>query len=432
MIDQRDRLQANFSGELTEIQSRVSEYDDFLVQVEGATEQADGGLKVITPAAPASEPVAPSPKKDALLGLTAGLVIGLILMATIDFIDDRVRDSDDLERALPDEPLFGEIPTLAALGATPVLDGFNESEHDDVNAGVESYRSLATSLEFANIDDPVRILQVTSPVAGEGKSTTAANLAVAFAATGIRVALVDLDLRRPSLHKYFEVANDHGVTSYIVGRSSLDEALVRVPEAPELTLLPAGPATPDAAKVLHAEQTDKLIDRLRQDHDLVILDTPPILPLADALIICQITDLVVLVARVRSSGRRALRRTKRAIVNVDGPPLALVLNDTSRKGIGTDDYYGTYASSRDTRDAAAAGSTKRRNPFIGRRRDKDADDTEDEVANGDPGTDDQPADGETAATRDAAKDDPGESTAAGDGHGPDAATVEDDRSASTS
>ncbi|MEL7207290.1 MAG: polysaccharide biosynthesis tyrosine autokinase, partial [Actinomycetota bacterium] len=320
---------------------------------------------VITAGAVSSEPVAPSPKRDAILGFSVGIVLGIVLMLCIDYVDDRVRGPEDMERALPDEPLYGEIPNLEALATSPVLDLDDQRADTDTLAGVEAYRALATSLEFANIDDAPRILQVTSPIAGEGKSTTVANLASAFAATGIRVALVDADLRRPKMHEFFAVDNDAGLTTFVVGRTDLAESVSHPTGHPGLTVLTAGPATPDAAKVLHSEATEKLLDRLRQDHDLVILDTPPVLPLADALIVAQLTDLVVLVARAGSTGRRSLRSARAAIENVDGPPLAVVLNNAPRSGIGHDDYYGTYANSRDTSTATPEGEPSRRR-FRGR------------------------------------------------------------------
>jgi capsular exopolysaccharide synthesis family protein len=192
------------------------------------------------------------------------------------------------------------------------------------------------------LDKPLKVIHLTSPVAGEGKSTTAANLAAAFAETGARVAIVDADVRRPVLYQILGDTNDVGLSSVLLGQVTLVDALQDVPELPGVKLLSPGAVPPNPTKMLYARRTEEVFDELRADFDVVLVDGPPVLPVADALILTQYSDMTVVVVRAGSTRRRLLRRTRHALERVESASLAVVLNGVALSGVDGYGYYGQY------------------------------------------------------------------------------------------
>lgn len=349
-----DRINAS-EGELTR---RIGLFQDLLAEIEGVSELTTGGLDVITAAVVPSEPYYPQPKKDLLVGLSVGLLLGLAIAFVRDLIDDAIGDEDDLERALPADPVLGIIPNIDGLADTrPAI----LADAAEGGLAAEAYRTLAASVEFARLGKPVTVIHITSPVAGEGKSTTAANLAVAFAETGTRVVVIDADLRRPSLHALFGGDNARGLSAFLSRKVELDEALQDAPDVPNLKLLSPGPLPPNPTRLLYARRTEELFDQLRTQFDVVIIDSPPVLPVADTLILTQFADLVLLVVRSRRTGRRILRRARKSLGRVEVGTLATVLNGVDRTGPdGYDYHYGRYYRTEDGADDETKGRRGRR------------------------------------------------------------------------
>jgi capsular exopolysaccharide synthesis family protein len=172
----------------------------------------------------------------------------------------------------------------------------------------ESFRSLRSGLTLSGVGRKLRVLSITSALPGEGKSYLAYNLALAFAATGLKVLLIDADLRRPRLHALFRVPREDGLADLLAGQKSFEEALVAHPVEPNLTLIPAGRNSPLASELLGSGDIEKVIETARQRFDLVLVDNAPVLPVADAIIVGTYCDGTIGVLRAGRTSRKALRR----------------------------------------------------------------------------------------------------------------------------
>jgi polysaccharide biosynthesis transport protein len=300
--------------------------------------------------------VSPKPRRNAFLGAAIGLVLGLILAFLAEALDRNVRSDTEIEERLG-IPLLGRLPApgrkLRRAHGLVML----EEPH---SVGAEAFRKLRTNIDFANLELGGQILLVTSALEQEGKSTTAANLAVAYARAGRRVALVDFDLRRPFVHRFFRRGVFPGVTDVIGGRTSFEGALQELalpPLAPpkvsriaapaaastarvaaveaqpignrkgaELILLPAGSATAaDPADFLDAVVLKEMFGELRNRFDLVIVDAPPTLAVGDAMILSGAVDGLLIVVGKRGLPRPALDDLARQLKTVSAPRLGFAL-----------------------------------------------------------------------------------------------------------
>jgi non-specific protein-tyrosine kinase len=198
----------------------------------------------------------------------------------------------------------------------------------------EAYRTLRTNLRFSGVDRPVRTVLFTSSVQDEGKSTVLANLGVAAAQAGTRVALLDCDLRRPSLHEIFELPNSTGFTSLFLEDS--DEPPLQTTAVPGLCVLSSGPLPPNPADLLASERFDAAIEAMQRTVDLVLVDSPPAAVVADASIIAPRLDGVVLVVDSRRTRRDKARRAQEQLERVHARILGVVLNNVR----GGDEHYG--------------------------------------------------------------------------------------------
>lgn len=296
--------------------------------------------------------VRPRPLRNAILGLIFGLALGLGLVFAADSLDTRVRSSDETAELL-DLPLLGKIPT-------PPSDirrrfGLVMLERPD-SPEAEAFRLLRTNLEFANLDGRYGTVMITSAVAGEGKTTTAANLAVAVAREGRSVTLVDLDLRLPMVHTYFGLPPRAGLTDVVQGRVTLNEALYRLPLAassrlggqggngtrssgrPVLKVLGAGTRPPDPGEFVASDALGKLLVEVRKDSDLVIIDTPPMLQVGDALALSWRVDGIVLISTIRAR-RPLLRDLARMLVRARATALGVVVTGVAQSS-GNEYGYG--------------------------------------------------------------------------------------------
>jgi polysaccharide biosynthesis transport protein len=289
----------------------------------------------------AGRQVKPTPTRDGVLGLGFGLLIGLGLAFAAEALDRRVRTVEEVEEAL-------ELPLLARIPVPPRRHRGGIAMIDEPSSAYsEAIRRLATSIVFANPDAPPRMLMFTSAIQQEGKSTTLANLGVALAAIGNRVVLVDLDLRRPTLASLFSVHRLTGLTDVAVGRASLDEALfpVNLPDlnqaatsldtsepAPtgSLHLLQTGPLPLSPGEFVASEAlVTRVLAPLRKQADYVLVDSPPVCVVADAIRLASRMDALVAVTRVGFANRPALNDLRRQLADARAPSLGVVVADAS-------------------------------------------------------------------------------------------------------
>lgn len=301
--------------------------------------------------------VQPHPMRNGVLGGILGLMLGVGIALVRDLLNSRVRTVGDMEEQL-DLPLLGRLyePPRSlrsrdelAMMATPDAP---ESE---------AFQILATNIEFANLERGAKSLMIASANPSEGKSTTIANLAVTFARSGKRVVLVDLDLRRPVLHRFFNLQGTPGITDVTLGRAWLEEALVQIPLSGSITddahadgdsqlggtleLLPAGPLPPNAAEFVRSQALSDVLARLEARADLVFVDAPAMLAVSDAINLTPKVDALIVLARLPAVKTAALKELERVLANAPVSKLGFIVtgaesDDTFSGGYGYGYGYG--------------------------------------------------------------------------------------------
>ncbi len=292
-----------------------------------------GDAEVVDRASLPGSPTSPKPRRDAILGLMFGLAIGIGVTFMIDLFDRRVKSIEDFEdqygfRALTSIPLRPRDPTTQR----------------DRQAALEPFRILRNGLGLLGGPGEVRVILVSSAVPSEGKSTVAAGLSRAIALSGQSVALVEVDLRRPTFHQQFDLGGDpRGLTSALVGGIPVRDLLRPVlPGLRTLQVLPSGPLPPNSAELLRSPEMGSLLSELSAEVDVVILDAPPLLPVADSQVLLDHpqVDACLIVARAYQTTRDEVRRTRAVLDRHRLRNLGLVVNGIRGLDSGYD-YYGS-------------------------------------------------------------------------------------------
>lgn len=216
--------------------------------------------------------------------------------------------------------------------------GLLVTESDPKSPAAEAYRTLRTNIQFAGLDEPVRTLLVTSAAAGEGKSTTVANFGAVLAHAGSKVCVIDSDLRRPALHRFFDIPNTAGLTTALVEGKSIEE-MARPTRIPNLSILTSGPTPPNPAELVGSRRMRDLIESSTQAYEYVILDSPPIVSVSDATNLATLVSGVILVVRSGKVPQDVVRRTAEQIERVKGRILGVLLNSVDLR---RDAYYSHY------------------------------------------------------------------------------------------
>lgn len=333
------------------------------------------GAKVIQTAGEAPQ-VAPTPVRDGVLGLLVGLVLGLGLAFLREALDTRVRSGEEVGARLH-LPLLGRIP------APPKKVRSEErlvTAVEPMGPHAEAFRMLRTNLEFAMLDRDVRAIMVTSALPQEGKSTTSGNLALAFARAGRHVALVDLDLRRPFIARFFDLQSKRGITEVALERVSLERALTSVPILPvpagepaagqpraatgngagggsggTLQVLTAGIVPPDPGEFVGSQRLRDVLRRLREQVDLVLIDVPPALQIGDAMTLSTQVDGIVVVANLAKLRRGIVTELHRVLDSTPTEKLGFVLagaETSSGYGYGYGYGYSSHYSQPPEPDAS--------------------------------------------------------------------------------
>jgi capsular exopolysaccharide synthesis family protein len=304
-------------------------------------------LSIIAPAEAPESPSAPNARLNLVLGLIVGLGLGLtgaVLRATL---DTRIRGEAEL-RVVTDAPILGGITFDKDATRKPLL-----TQAPPQSPRAESFRQLRTNLQFANVAGHAKSVLVTSSLPGEGKSTTATNLAIALAEAGLSVCLVDADLRRPMVNEYLGLDRAAGLTTALVGSADVNDLLQPWGED-NLYVLTSGQLPPNPSELLGSEEMKDLIARLELAFDSVIIDAPPLLPVTDAAVLSQHVGGVVIVVGAHRTRRQDVQKSLAALDLVGASLLGMVLNRLPTKG--PDSYaYSYYTSgSRSDGDSTAA------------------------------------------------------------------------------
>lgn len=308
-------------------------------------------LSIIKPATAPLLPSAPNTRINLLMGLLLGLAAGVggsVLRSTL---DTRIRSEMDLRR-VTDIPLLGGISLDPTASKQPLL---TQAAHQSPRS--ESFRQLRTNLQFTNVDSRSKTVLVTSSLPGEGKSTTAANLAIALAQAGQNVCLIDADLRRPMINEYLGLDRSAGLTTALVGAANLDDLLQPWGED-SLYVLTSGQIPPNPSELLGSQEMKNVITQLESVFDAIVIDTSPLLPVTDAAVLSRHAGGVVLVVGAQRTRQQELNKSLDALQLVGADILGIVLNLLPVKG--PDAYSYSYYSYKSPEPPTNESSTSRR------------------------------------------------------------------------
>jgi capsular exopolysaccharide synthesis family protein len=284
-------------------------------------------------------PSSPRHPINVALGVLVGLGFGIALAFVRERLDDRFRGRADVERVVG-APVMATVPRFRAARQEQ---GNLIAQHDPHSAATEAYRTLRTNLQFVTAQHGTKRFLVTSPSAREGKSVTTSNLAITLAQAGNRIILVSADLRRPTLEEYFGLGiNDGaGLSTWLVSQTSDPRPALRNPGIPNLRIFSSGPVPPNPSELLTSGRMLELIHLLEQNADYVIVDSPPVLPVADASILASRIGSALLVVDAAKTPRTATSAAKQELERSGGTIVGVVLNSFD---LGTSPYYESYAS----------------------------------------------------------------------------------------
>jgi tyrosine-protein kinase Etk/Wzc len=313
----------------TMLQTRLKE-----AQVAEAVE--DPTVRVVETAILPIEPISPRPLRNMALAGVLGLMLGVGLAFVREYMDTRLHSSDQIEH------LYG-LPTIARVPEMPLGNGDGGRRGALVtlskshSVGAESFRNLRTNVRFVRAGQGATEMVITSPAPQEGKSLTAANLAIALAQQGVSTLLVDADMRRSVQHRQFDIDPSPGLSDLLVDEGGLDE-VVRVTEVENLDLLPAGAHPPNPAELVGSPRMERLLDVLRQRYESIVIDSPPMLAVTDASVLGKKTDGVILVVRAEKTDKDSIHLAIQQLQHVGARILGVVVNDAKPDG----PYYSYY------------------------------------------------------------------------------------------
>jgi polysaccharide biosynthesis transport protein len=313
------------------------------------------GIEILDAATAPTDPVFPRKPLFFGLAMVAGLGLGSLLALSMDFRDQRLRGLLDLERAISRSgvPVLGQLPLIPPDSRLGIGNARAQRRQRDLYAHLfpqslmaERCRGIRTSIAFVQGSEPARTIMITSPGSSEGKSATAMNLALSFAQSGKRVAIVDADMRRPRLHLVFgkPLGNgDRGLATVLRGRDTLSTALTDPPEEglDAIKLLPCGEIPDNPAELLESIALHQCLAELREQFNVVIIDSPPVMPVADPLILAPQVDGVIVVSRCNRTTRGELQRALEQLRRSEANLLGVVLNEVDARQ-DRYDYGGGY------------------------------------------------------------------------------------------
>lgn len=292
-------------------------------------------LSIVTPATAPTAPSSPNVRLNLILGLLAGIAAGVALAVLRSVLDTRIRGEADLRR-VTEAALLGGVSFDSDAVKKPLL-----TQAATQSPRAESFRQLRTNLQFAHVGHDSKTVLITSSVPGEGKSTTALNLAIAMAQAGQTVALVDADLRRPMVAEYLGLERNAGLTTALIGKADIGD-LLQPWGSEQLYVLASGQIPPNPSELLGSEKMKQLISKLEVTFDAVIIDAPPLLPVTDAAVLAQQVGGVVVVVGTQKVRTTDLEKSLAALEMVQADVLGVVLNRLPTKG--PDAYaYGYYS-----------------------------------------------------------------------------------------
>lgn len=291
-------------------------------------------VQIIDAAVVPKRPLKPRKAFNLLVAFLVGSVGGVLAAMFVEYMDDTIKGPDDVER-------FLKIPLLGMVPSSKKEEGPIYVHADAKSSIAEAYRGIRTGILLSSADAPPRVLLVTSTTPSEGKTTTAANLAVSMALMGEKVLLMDLDMRRHNVHELFTLDNTVGISDMIINHGVIPAAIKQVPGVPGLSVITGGTVAPNPAELLASAHLATIISGLRKQYDRIIIDSPPLVIFSDSLILSRLVDGAILVVWAGTTGRALVDNSIQSMVNVNAKMLGVVINKfvvSSKRG----SMYGSY------------------------------------------------------------------------------------------
>lgn len=353
---QQNRETAELGLLRQKLETNRKSYEDLLGRLQQAEVESEfrpSNIHIIQKAEIPIAPVKPNKVLNIGLSLFIGLALGVGLAFFVEYLNNTINTAEDVERIVQ-LPALGGIPSLQSLAKNKMLGGgFGNgkkstaltqvnsellSGHDPLSSFAESYRALRTSLLLSSAEHAPRTMLITSSHPAEGKTTIVANTAISLAQTGARVLVLDADMRRPRCHKILSVKNDTGLSTYLSRDIQVDKVIIPH-DIPNLFVMPAGPVPPNPSELLSSIKLRILVSELQDRFDHIIIDSPPVIHVTDALIISPHVDGVVIVVKSNHTPREAVQRAKQALADVNAKIFGVVLNCID---LNTESYYYNY------------------------------------------------------------------------------------------
>jgi len=287
---------------------------EYLIQVGIAESMTLSNITIVEPATKPDRPRYPKKSLNYAIGILLGLFWGLGLGLFVEYIDNTIESPEDIEH-LKSLTVLGTIPKAKSLKRSNII-----STLDPTSPIIESYRMVRNSIQYISRDNLPKSIVITSSVEGEGKSSIAANISLAFKMSGMSIMLIDFNLRRPSLHNFFDVPNDKGLTNVLTEEIELKEVVVHT-GLEGLYLLPSGQIPPDPSKLVESRRLKDIINKLKEEFDIVIMDSPPIIPVNDPIVLGAIADGIIYVIE---SGRVNLSMIEHTIGIIERAGINLI------------------------------------------------------------------------------------------------------------
>lgn len=349
---------AQLDAELVQLRASYSSLRQSYENIRLAESQSTSNIVVTEPARVPTEPDYPKPGRNAALGGIMGLLLSVGLVFLIGYLDDRIRTPEQIELYL-NVPILGLIRRWAADKTFTYSQAALITVREPRSPIVEAFRSLRTNIQFASVDQQIRTLLVTSASPTEGKSTVAANLAIVMAQAGLRVTLVDCDLRRPTVHKLFEQPDRLGLTNLMLQDPGQWNSAKHVSQIDHLSLITSGPMPPNPSEILGSNRMRQFIEHLHTTNDIVIIDAPPMLAVTDALILSQMADGVLLVVDTGTTRIGDATQSKQQLEQVNARLLGVVMNKVPTGRQAYYYYYDDYDRSDKDKDGKLTGKRRK-------------------------------------------------------------------------
>lgn len=326
-----------YQANIQALEAKRTDYQNTYASLLPAVQGGTNRIAMFEHATLPTRPISPKVPETVAAAAAIGLALALGGVLLIEYLDDTVRSADEVAR-------LSQLPVMAAIARMP-SESYDEqliTVRDPLSPISEAFRVLRTGVRFAAVDTPLRTLMVASAGPSEGKSVTAANLAVVFAEMGQRVLLVDSDLRRPVQHRIFGLSNLHGLSDAILEGNPGVQAFIQPTDVENLSLLTSGDIPPNPSELLGSDRMAELIQGLQEYFDLIIFDSPPCLVVADGMILGARVDGVLLVTDSGQTHRRAVQKVTEDLRRVRANLLGVVLNRAEGRGSDYGYGYGYY------------------------------------------------------------------------------------------